>query len=150
MLPAELANFIRMSIESDVANTMTTTGYRTPLVGIAAAADPRFEELRRIVEPTHLLPDEMLPGARSVVAFFLPFAEWVVEANAAERSRVAPEWPMAYLETNALIGRITGRLIAGLAEWDIRAAAAPATHNFDPATLTCRWSHKSAAIILSN
>ena len=143
----ELTDFIAESIVHQVTHAGTVTEYRRPLVGFASAADPRFREILRIVEPTHLLPEDMLPGARAAVSFFLPFAGWVVEANARHRSRVAREWQVAYLETNALIGRITAHLIDALAERGVRAAAAPATHNYDPATLICRWSHKSVAVI---
>ena len=143
----ELADFIADSIVRQGTHAGTVTEYRRPLVGFASAADPRFRELQRIVEPTHLLPEDMLPGARAVVSFFLPFAGWVIEANARDRSWVAREWPVAYMETNALIERITAHLIDTLAEQGIRAAAAPATHNYDPVTLVCRWSHKSVAVI---
>lgn len=142
-----LSEFIVDIIEREVARSEGVTAYRTPLVGFASAADPRFGELQRSVEPTHFLPEEMLPGARTVVSFFLPFAAWVVEANAQDRHRVARAWPVAYLETNALIGRITDRLIEALADQGVRAAAAPATHNYDPVDLICRWSHKSVAVI---
>jgi epoxyqueuosine reductase len=130
-----------------VAGAETVTGYREPLIGFAAADDAGFHILRRIAGPEHLLPDDLLPGARSVVSFFLPFARWVVEANAQDKERVAPEWAMAYVETNALIGRIAAHLIDLLAEQGVRAAAEPATHNFDPVTLASRWSHKSVAVI---
>ncbi|HET89993.1 MAG TPA: epoxyqueuosine reductase, partial [Chloroflexi bacterium] len=130
-----------------MARADTATEYRTPLVGFAVAADPRFAELRHIVEPTHLLPTDLLPGARSVVSFFLPFARWVVEANAQHREAVAREWAVAYVETNALIGRITAHLIESLGNLGVRAAAEPATHNFDPVSLVSRWSHKSVAVI---
>ncbi len=143
----ELKEFIVESIRREVTNSGNVTAYREPLVGFVSAADPRFHDLQRIVEPTHFLPEEMLPDARTVVAFFLPFTASVIEANSQDRSKVAPEWPVAYLETNALIGRITGRLIDALAAQGVRAAAAPATHNYDPDTLICRWSHKSAAVI---
>jgi len=143
----ELTGFITDFIQREVAQAHGATAYRTPLVGFASAADPRFRELQRIVEPTHYLPEEMLPGARTIVSFFLPFAAWVVEANAVERHRVAPEWPVAYLETNALIERIATGLIDALAERGVRAAAAPATHNYDPQDLIARWSHKSVAFI---
>ena len=142
-----LTAFIADSIVHQVTHTGNVTGYRRPLVGFAAADDPRFRQLQRIVEATHHLPEEMLPGARAVVSFFLPFAGWVVAANARHKSRVAREWPVAYLETNALIERLTSHLIATLAGHGVRAAAAPATHNYDPASLICRWSHKSVAVI---
>ncbi|NTU60655.1 MAG: epoxyqueuosine reductase, partial [Deltaproteobacteria bacterium] len=99
-----------------------------------------------MADPNHLLPSDLLPGARSVVAFFLPFDEAVVRANRRRRA-VAPEWVLAYRETNALIADITRRLTDALAERGVRAAAQPPTHNFDPVTLSCRWSHRSAAFL---
>jgi epoxyqueuosine reductase len=82
-----------------------------------------------------------------VISFFLPFEPMVVEANAQHREKVAREWVVAYAETNDFIGRITKALTERLAERGIRAAAEPATHNFDPVTLVSRWSHKSVAVI---
>ncbi len=147
LLNQDLVDFITTTIHALVAGADTTTEYREPLVGFAAADDPRFAELRRVAEPSHLLPTDLLPGARSVVSFFLPFAPWVVEANARQREQVAREWAVAYVETNALIGRITAHLIEALAGRGVRAAAEPATHNFDPVSLISRWSHKSVAVI---
>jgi epoxyqueuosine reductase len=147
MESVELSDLVVETIARDVAQAGTVTGYRKPLVGFASAGDPRFRALQQIVEPTHLLPEEMLPGARSVISFFLPFAAWVVEANSRDREAVAREWSTAYVETNALIGRIAGHLTELLAERGVRAAGAPATHNYDPVSLTCQWSHKSVAVI---
>jgi len=45
---------------------------RSPLVGFAAADDPLFRENKRVVSPAHALPEDLLPGARTVVAFFIP------------------------------------------------------------------------------
>jgi epoxyqueuosine reductase QueG len=143
----ELADFITTAIRRQVAEAGATTEYRDPPVGFVAAADPRFLDLRRVVHPSHMMPQDLLPGARSVVSFFLPFARWVVEANAGHKEKVAREWAVAYVETNALIGRIAAHLIESLAGRGIRAAAEPATHNFDPVSLISRWSHKSVAVI---
>lgn len=142
-----LTTEIATAIRHLVSTAETQTEYWSPLIAFAAADDPRFAELRRVVHPAHMLPGDLLPGARSVVSFFLPFAPWVVEANARHRTQVAREWALAYVETNALIGQITASLIAMLAERGVRAAAEPATHNFDPVTLVSRWSHKSVAVI---
>jgi epoxyqueuosine reductase len=144
---SDLETFIATFVRQEVAQAETETRYRQPLIGFADAADPRFRELRDIAEPTHLLPKDLLPRARSVISFFLPFAEEVVKANRAETHQVAREWAVAYVETNALINRIAQRLIAALAERGVKAAAEPATHNFDPVTLVSRWSHKSVAAI---
>ena len=55
--------------------------------------------------------------------------------------------PLPIWRRNALIERIASRLIETLADHGVRAAAAPATHNYDPEDLICRWSHKSVAVI---
>ena len=143
----ELAEFIITTLRRQVANAGTVTMYGEPLVGFAAADDPQFGDLPRLAEPTHMLPEDLLPGARSVVSFFLPFDPKVVEANTKGRTNVAREWAVAYVETNALIGRVTSSLISVLAEQGVRAVAEPATGNFDPVTLISRWSHKSVAVI---
>jgi len=143
----DLETFIADFVRRRVAEAETETRYRRPLVGFAGAADPRFPQLRELVGPAHLLPTDLLPTARSVVAFFLPFAKEVVRANRAEPRQVAREWAVAYVETNALINQTAERLIAALAERGVRAVAEPSTHNWDPVTLVSWWSHKSVAAI---
>lgn len=123
------------------------TRYREPLVAAAEAEDQRFADLKRIVADDHMLPEDLLPGARSVVAFFLPFSEEIIRANAKNPDVIAREWAVAYVETNALISGVTDRLIAGIAAGGGRAAAAPPTGVFDRTTLKSTWSHKSAAAI---
>ena len=142
-----LAAEIAQAIRDGVSKAGTGTGYREPLVGFARAGDERFRSLRPAVSPLHLMPGDLVPGARTVVSFFLPFARWVVEANAREREAVAREWAVAYVETNALIGRISTQLAAALGKRGIVAGTVPATHNFDEETLHSGWSHKSVAVI---
>jgi len=93
------------------------------------------------------MPEELLSGARSVVAFFVPFHTSVVRAHSRHRETVARQWALAYAETNQLLRRITDHLIKLLAERGIGAVAEPPTENFDPVTLVGRWSHKSVAVI---
>jgi len=138
---------IRGTVWSVVSKAHTTTAYRKPLVGFAAAGDPAFEDLKRLVGPEHMLPADLLPGAASVVSFFLPFAAEVVEANRVRKGRVAHEWAVAYLETNDLIGTVCERVDEELRNEGFAAAFAPATGNFDRETLTSAWSHKSVAVI---
>lgn len=51
--------------------------------GIAAACDPTFELLINNKEANIDLmqPEEWLPGAKSVISVFMPFARWIVEEN---------------------------------------------------------------------
>jgi epoxyqueuosine reductase QueG len=144
---SDLVQLIIDSVRCDIANADTITVYREPLVGFADANDPRFPDLQRVANPDHMMPADLLPGARSVVAFFVPFDPSVVKANARDRKAVAREWAVAYVETNELIARTTEHLVRLLAECGVRAAAEPPTDNLDSATLVSRWSHKSVAVI---
>src|SRR5689334_5389119 len=57
--------------------------YDSPLIGIASANDPYFEEFRKpgIVGPKFILPAEWLPGAASVISFFLPLTKELRDTN---------------------------------------------------------------------
>lgn len=147
MNPAELVALIQDTIIHEVENRQCVTAYREPIIGFVAASDPGFEKLSQWVNFRHLLPAELLPGARSVVCFYLPFAPEIAAANAREREQVAREWAVAYHDTNALINRITARLLEVLGEHGVRAATEPATGNFDRKELRSHWSHKSIAVL---
>ena len=67
---AELRNCVIGAIRRLVGEAGTVTAYREPLVGFASADDPRFEGLRDTV-PGHRLPQDLLPGARTVIVLFL-------------------------------------------------------------------------------
>jgi epoxyqueuosine reductase QueG len=142
-----LRELIARTVQSAVADAQTVTVYRPVVVGFAAASDPRFADLERHVGPCHMLPCDLLRGARTVVSFFLPFGEEVVEANRQRKARVASEWAVAYLETNVLIVRVYDALTKLLGEHGFRAAAEPPTGKFDRKTLKSCWSHKSVAVI---
>lgn len=121
--------------------------WRSPLVGVAAAEDPMFALLPRVVDPEHAMPGDLLSGARSVIVFFLPFLREVGSANDASGRMAARGWAEAYVATNSLIGEICLRLSDHLADAGHRSAVTPATHNFDAVKLVSRWSHKHLGYI---
>jgi len=142
-----IVDYIESTIDEEVTKAETITHYRQPLTGFGLVGDPRFDQLHEVVHPSHKLPQDLLPSARSVVSFFLPFEKSIVNANARDKDKVAREWIVAYIETNALIERITGQLIDGLSKRGVRAAAEPPTGNFNRDTLISHWSHKSVAVL---
>jgi hypothetical protein len=80
----------------------TRTKWLEPVIGFADTEDPLFEALKTIVSPTHALPDEIVPGAKSVVAYFMPFERYVNESNIPEEES-SIEWDYAYIETNQML-----------------------------------------------
>lgn len=124
------------------------THWRQPLLGYAAASDPLFEEVRRRVGPTYELPESLLPGARTVIAYFIPFTEEITAQVPAAGSEISPDaWAFGYIETNELLERIGCSVVANLVKQGFRAIALPPTHHFDKKLLVSDWSHKHAAYI---
>lgn len=142
----DLTALMEKQIGQMVKNAPTETEYRPPLLGFAAVDDPLFLQMKQIIGERALLPTDLLPEARTVVSWFIPFSRQLVQVSRASR-HVAREWAVAYIETNQLIDDISHRLKQSLAELGVLAASVSATHNFDAETLTSRWSHKSVAYI---
>lgn len=83
--------------------------WREPLLAFTDAGHPGFLRLRQLVLPDHYLPQDLLPGARIVVCYFLPFSREVIESNRAGRY-ASPLWVMAYQHSAQLLYRINRRL----------------------------------------
>jgi epoxyqueuosine reductase QueG len=141
MLKMELVRFIC----DEVQNSEDRNFFRKPLVGFASVADPLFLRLPEIIGKHHIQPKDILPSARTAMAFFIPFAPSIVIAN--RGAVVAQEWAEAYLKTNALINSICEKAIIFLSGKGIEAKSVPATHTYDPETLLASWSHRSVAFI---
>lgn len=143
MKQADLRELVCGIVREFTAHPGGETRYRSPIIGFCSADHEKFTRLQENV-PEHLTPWELLPGARGLVSYFLPFSEDIVGANA-RSSLVAREWAVAYVETNRVLSEIGKSLIKVLAEQGIRAVSEAPTYEFDKAQLKARWSHKSIA-----
>lgn len=67
--------------------------FMPPLISIGSAAEG-FRKLKEqgVVGPHHLMPEDWLPGAKSVISLFLPFTERVIESNTKDPSEPSMEW----------------------------------------------------------
>jgi epoxyqueuosine reductase QueG len=137
-------------IETAIQETIEARGgaarWKNALIAVISARNPELAWLKTAVSPEHLLPDDVLPGAQSVICFFIPFARAVVESNR-ETGPASAEWAAAYIETNALIAGINSGIDALLKRRGYAAGKIPATGNFDKTTLTSRWSHRHLAYL---
>ncbi len=141
----QLRDLIVERIQTKLASD-DSSFFRRPLVGFAAASDPLFAEIRRQVGPHHWLPTDILPEAKSVISYYLPFTEELVAGNRSGRLASAG-WAKAYVHTNNLINEIARDLVDFMRSEGLAAAAVPSTNNFDLENLRCAWSHRSAAQI---
>jgi epoxyqueuosine reductase QueG len=141
-----MEQLIKDIISEKIRTSSNRTRYRSPLVGFSAADDPLFRQLRQVANPDHLLPEEMLPGAQTVIAFFLPFELELIKINR-QHPYVSHEWAEAYVETNGLIKEICQDIARKLKELGFKTAYEMPTHNFDPVRLLSPWSHKHVAYV---
>ena len=82
--------------------------YEAPLVGCAAADDPLFAHMKQRVDiygPTLRLPEEWLPGAVSVVSFFLPFSKAIRDSNRGDLERPSELWLHGRTEGQIFLNR---------------------------------------------
>lgn len=118
--------------------------YRQPLFARLSFNAPELAELYRIL-PYHLKAADLLPAARTILVYFLPFPENIIEENR-RQTEVAASWAEYYVRTNRVIASFNQAIADWLAQAGYQSAWQPATHNFDEQTLTAPWSHKSLAV----
>ncbi len=120
--------------------------FRKPLVAFSSAHDSRYLKLKKIIGEWHFTPMEILPDARTVVSYFIPFTKPIVlEPKIAKDG--SPLWGEAYVVINPYFETINKAVSKYLTDSGFSAEAIPATHTYDPKTIECKWSHRSAANI---
>lgn len=142
-----LVDEIRKAIHSWRKEHPGSDYWRDPLAAFISADNPSLERLKEAVDPEHAMPSDLLPDARSVVVFFLPFKAELGVENAKCKPYSSRSWAQAYVETNVLIQSINEHLKALFRHAGYDAATTPATHNFDEEKLISRWSHKHLAYL---
>lgn len=114
--------------------------WREPIMA-CAPVDERFHRLKEIIVPDHALPRDLLPNAKTVVVWFIPFKQHIQLDNTGGK-RPALSWGRAYLSTNTMIKRAGNAIKDMIERSGGKAALTPATHNFDKERLVSLWSHK--------
>ena len=92
--------------------------FDAPIMGVAAAGDPLFEDLRNeTVIGAHFKPPPFwLEDARSVICFFLPLTRRIIEANRKDRQWPAPEWLHGRMEGQSFLNILSAWLAKGFEE----------------------------------
>jgi len=139
-----IAQLIGRTVTRQASRGTASDLWQAPLVGYARADDPLFPQLKSTAHPGHLLPGDLLEGARSVIVYFLPFQPAIVSGNA-QGEAPSRAWAEAYQKTNALITLINAEIASFLNQKGYRSGTIPPTHDFDPETLLSPWSHRHAA-----
>ena len=119
--------------------------WRRPLTGFADAGHPYIRNLKELIGPEHLLPENVLSGASVVIACFVPFTRELAETNRVGDAFASEEWAEAYEMTNAMLKELNRDLTACLEENGYRGAVSPEAFTFDRTKLKSNWSHRHFA-----
>ena len=136
--------------------------FQRPVFAIARADDPGFKEIQRpeVVGPHHLLPEDWLSGAKSVISFFLPYERATVEANKKDPVEPAIEWIYTRVDGQRFLLALGAKIRDALIEAGYRAVApycddryimqvnrnaAPGTEHVPP--FSTNWSERHVAVV---
>lgn len=145
-MKTKLENIIKEFVKEYPKNHDTKSKWGEPLINYADADNKEFYNLKKVVSPTHALPKDFLPEAKTVVAYFIPFDEAITKSNINGR-QCSKEWGIAYIETNQLILDLNTYIRDELKKLGYKSNIIPATHNFDEKKLISDWSHRHIAVI---
>ena len=84
--------------------------WKTPLVGFADVRHPYIRNLRKFAGGNHQMPEEVLKDGKIIIAYFIPFSEYVVTGNKSP-GLASSQWAEAYEKTNAMFPKLNMHLI---------------------------------------
>ena len=111
MMKQRLLHFIQSYISAYQEREAIATRYGEPLIGFADAWHPYIQNLPQLISPTHELPQNILPDARTIIAYYVPFTKELAKTNRTGGTTASPEWARAYEETNALFAELNDAII---------------------------------------
>lgn len=119
-----------------------------PLVGVANADDSLFDCLKEetAVGPQHMSPIEWLPGARSVIVYFLPFTAPIRQANRLQ-GVAAREWMHGRIEGEQFNAALRDELVRYVANAGYEALSPARDSRFRVTNRRSNWSERHAAFI---
>lgn len=119
--------------------------WREPLVGLADADSPLFPGLRDIAYSGHRMPQDYLPGARTVISYFMPFTEDVPGDNT-RGDRPVGSWTDAYNLTNEMCACMNRFIALKVSDMGYRAAVPEDAGEIVDGTYSV-WSQRHVARI---
>lgn len=119
--------------------------FDAPLIGFADARNYAFKEIRNQIE-THCLPEEFMTDAKTVIAYFIPFSQAVIESNISGKYS-SKLWVGAGIESKVLISNLNTHIKNEINKLGFDATVVPAAYNFNEEKLVTDWSQRHIAVI---
>ena len=135
----DLADYVRRAPENYVSASMALDMfdegqrlYDDPIVYVGSANDSLWEELKKPEAVGHLFrtPREWMPEAKSVVSYFAPFSDYVVNGNGMDPVDVGHGWLYARVEGQQFLHNVNHFIEGWFAGRGIRAFSPYASSDF--------------------
>jgi len=147
-------------IAKEIAISDNVVGMRifdTPIFAFGSADDEYFALLKQpsVIGEHFLLPKEWLPGAKTVISFFLPFSEEVKNGNKRDMSWPSEEWLHGRVEGQIFLNNLCMKLKSVLINAGYNTVVPSLDERFwsntgspnRAAKFTSNWSERHAAFI---
>lgn len=143
-----IESFVRKGEGNSIPECDGMRIYDGPLVAFASAQDPLYSDLKRdgVIGPHHRMPEDWAAGARTVVAYFLPFSEKVVKSNCTV-GMSSTEWYLARHYGELFNEALRDHLVATLRDKGHEAVAPIRTETFEMQLTSSNWSERHSAYI---
>ena len=124
---------IKIFVAEENASCSMGSIWKEPIVGFADAKGEYIGRLREIVHPQHQMPEEVMADAKTVICYFVPFAEWIAKSNAcsgndgcSDGSLISsPQWAESYELANAMMARLNEHMTDFIHKLGYEAKTAP-------------------------
>ena len=142
-------------VQEEDAISQDTCGlkiYESLVFAFGASNDPLFFKLKEpgVIGPHFMLPQDWLPGAKTVISFFLSFTEAVKRSNVLDPARPSPQWLHARIEGQELIRQLCLFLKSNLESSGCKAVVPLTDPRFwskSNPDYTSNWSERHVAYI---
>ena len=139
---------LRQKIEEIIKAKVKEIGrpdlFREPMVGFASCDMPELVNIKETVGPWHKLPEDQLPGARTVIAFCVPSTQEVAKSPAGSKFS-GLVWSEAYDLINENFVIISNAVVDFLRSQGYEASTFKATNDYDHSDPVSSWSHRTMA-----
>jgi len=144
----KIANFVETSELNFIADLDGMQIYENPIIGVAASDDPLWKTLKEpsVVGPHHRTPRDWMPGAKSVISYFLPFSEAVRKSN---RTKGMPskEWLYGRWEGELFNNALRSFIVESIEDQGYKAVAPVLEEEFKLVNHRSNWSERHVAFI---
>ena len=144
-MKSKIKKWITGYIDEYAKRPEISTEWGKPAVGFAAADSPYIQSLPDLIGSSHGLPQQVMPDAKTVIAYYVPFTRELARSNNNGTEYASQQWAIAYEQTNEMFGRLNSYIADRLAEYGYKAAVHPAAGTFDHQNLVSDWSFRHFA-----